>query len=143
VAGAKPLRGRYPAPSFGTRDDRLAERQDKAIEIFDDNLSYFVDTVRRSFPDDGATFTKLCRELVDAAHPEVGIVRSERANARVARGACGQAVEEEFNVITPHCSPLRRIANKVANGKAETIAVIVHGSEDIGNRELGNGRSEA
>ena len=67
-----------------TRVYRLAERQNKAIEIFDDNLPHMVDTVRRPFSNDGAMLTKLCRELVDPADPEIGIVRSERANARMA-----------------------------------------------------------
>ena len=112
---------------------RFTESQHKTIEIFDDDLAYIVDSIRWSFPNHGATLAKLGGKLVDAADPEISIVRAQRANARMARSARRQAVEKEFNVIASHGAPLGRVCDKVTDGKAEAIAVVVHRGENIGH----------
>jgi hypothetical protein len=122
--------------SGGTPSYRLTERQHEPIEILDDDLPYVVDSIRRSLPNDSTTLPEFCGELIDAADPEVGIVRPKRTNARMARSASRQAIEKKFDVVAAYRAPFRRVRDKVTDDKAETIAVVVHRGEDIGDGEL-------
>jgi hypothetical protein len=81
--------------------------------------------------------------LIDAADPEVRIVRPERPNTWMARSPSRQSIEKELDVIAAHGAPFRRLRDKIANGKAETISVVVHRGEDVGDGELRDRRGDA